>query len=49
MSALLAIYVQHLSNAMVLTGAWEPQVMTEEHMKSMKAAALATAIRLGHI
>ena len=33
----------------VLTGAWEPQVMTEEHMNSMKAAAHGTAIHLGHI
>ena len=41
--------LQHLSNAMVLTGAWEPQVMTEEQMKSMKVAAHGTAIHLGHI
>ena len=41
--------VKHLANPMVLTGAWEPQVMTEKQMKLHEGVPHGKAIRLGHI
>ena len=41
--------MKHLAHPMVLTGAWEPQVMTEEQMKLHEGLPHGKAIHLGHI